>query len=437
MIEKLTLEQEKQLIEFRDYCLKSGLSTERIDRNRNRKEINMLYKKYLNIDREPYIWYVDSPLQYNLIINILYTLDNNLSNNLSNNLVDNLRNNLWNNLVDNLRNNLWNNLWNNLVDNLRNNLVDNLSNNLSNNLRNNLENNLENNLRNNLRNNLWNNLRNNLWNNLGNNLENNLRNNLENNLENNLRNNLSNNLWNNLRNNLWNNLVDNLENNLWNIKDFIFNNVYFGNWDLYWIAFYYYPHKYLNIDYENKLNNDLEDIFNLFQNVGSIFFHENICFISERPIEINKSGIKLHADNKPSLLYSDGYCLWNLNGVEVPRQIVETPANQLDPKLILTEKNVEIRREILRKIGLERFLSHTKHKSLDKKEYLINGKIQKYELLEIDLGDNIQACPALQMEHASLPGVWLIEWVSRQCKTVEDAIKFRNCNIEGIPIKLS
>ena len=128
--------------------------------------------------------------------------------------------------------------------------------------------------------------------------------------------------------------------------------------------------------------------------------------------------------------------MWTLNGVRVSHEIAETPAEQLDPDMVLKEKNIEVRREILRKIGLERYLKCTKHKVLDMSTITIGERKHNYELLEIDLGDEIKPCPALKMEHASLPGVFLLEWVSRNCKTVRDAIAFRNGTKE-LPLSLT
>jgi hypothetical protein len=83
------------------------------------------------------------------------------------------------------------------------------------------------------------------------------------------------------------------------------------------------------------------------------------------------------------LIFNRLFKLWRLNGVKVPKEIVMTPASELNPKLILTEKNVQVRREILRKIGLSRFLSHTKHKVLDEKFYVF------FELCKGNLMDKL------------------------------------------------
>ena len=69
------------------------------------KQIGWLYKKYLGKDA-PYVWYCDSPLMAQLILNIL-NHNANLGANLRANLGANLGDNLWDNLGANLGANLW------------------------------------------------------------------------------------------------------------------------------------------------------------------------------------------------------------------------------------------------------------------------------------------------------------------------------------------
>jgi|WetSurMetagenome_2_1015567.scaffolds.fasta_scaffold03341_10 hypothetical protein len=476
MINELTPKQNEQLINFRNECLSIGLSTEPLDRTKHRELVNWLYQTYFNFGGEPKIWYVNSPLTYNLIINILYSINDNfsdnISENLSNNLGDNLSNNLWVDLMDNLRTNfavnlrnslidnlvmmlsnnlksnlkynlkesLSDNLWINFRDNIMNNLSDTLSDNLSDNLmvnllsnrsddisenlydilRDNLSDNLSDSLIENLRDNFYNNFNNNLHKNLLNNLYDNLNNNLSDNLSDNLYDNLYDNLKNNLRINLGDNLINNLSKNLrYNLRNNkIFHNAYWGNWDINWISFYFFPYLFLDINYGEKLNNDLINMYELIKSIGSIFFHKNICFISERPLEIHKKGIQLHADGKPALLYSDGYCLWYLNGVRVNREIVMTPADELDCNLILTEKNAEVRREIIRKIGIERVVKKLKCKIIEKSDDGV------YQLYEVPIGEN-RTANYLKMKNPSVD-TWHFEGVPEECNTILKSLAWRD-----------
>ena len=113
-----------------------------------------------------------------------------------------------------------------------------------------------------------------------------------------------------------------------------------------------------------------------------------------------------------------------LNGVKVPKEIVLTNWDKLDPKMVLTEKNVEIRREIVRKIGMERIIEKLGAKVIDKNVKTIDGINHEYELLMVDIGFG-KKCPYLKMINPSI-GTYHVEGVHPDCKTVNDALEWRN-----------
>src|SRR5262249_43122237 len=70
--------------------------------------------------------------------------------------------------------------------------------------------------------------------------------------------------------------------------------------------------------------------------------------------------------------------LWFLNGVRVSRMLVETSAEALDARLVETEPNAEVRREIVRKIGMARLLRDLGARVVDREG-------DTYELLVLGL----------------------------------------------------
>jgi hypothetical protein len=208
--------------------------------------------------------------------------------------------------------------------------------------------------------------------------------------------------------NLWDNLGVNLGNNLWD-SDF------WGQMDMFWIAYYRYPEQYLHVDY-GEFSKVLQLWDTLGKSCGWWYPYENICFVSDRPEQIHKKGVQLHNDSGPAVLYRDGYALWFLNGVDVGELIVTTPADQLDVNLILTTKNAEVRREIVRKIGIERVCDKLKARVIDTQG--------DYSLLLLDLQDGRKR-PYLKMLNPSI-GTYHIEGVPPDCDTVEKAITWRN-----------
>ena len=185
-----------------------------------------------------------------------------------------------------------------------------------------------------------------------------------------------------------------------------------GLWWLTWCAWYDYS-KFIGVEFN-------EDNYDLFMNYNSevtfIIPYKGIAFISEKPTEIHWKDKRLHNEKGLAVKYPDNYGLYCLNGVGVTKEIVEISAEELDANLVTKEKNAEVRREIVRKIGVERVCQKLNAKVLDKQD--------AYELLNLDLGEN-RIRPYLKMINPSI-GTFHIEGVSPDCKTVEEALSWRN-----------
>ena len=134
-----------------------------------------------------------------------------------------------------------------------------------------------------------------------------------------------------------------------------------------------------------------------------------------RPV-LHLRGDQLHREDGPAVHWPDGERYYFLNGVRVTREIVETPATVLDPRLILHEENAEVRREIVRKVGIERVCAGLGARTVSREG--------DYELLLLDLQDGRRR-PFLKMLNPSI-GVYHVEGVHPDCKTVRQALAWRN-----------
>ena len=185
-----------------------------------------------------------------------------------------------------------------------------------------------------------------------------------------------------------------------------------------YFSYFNFINEILNIKFECQ---EKYDWYQKTSQVGLIYPLENICIISDRPEEVKIKNGLLHSDDGPSIKYTDGFCIYSLNGVRVTKELVETSADQLNPDLVVKETNAEVRREIVRKIGVDRIYQKLGGKTLDKQ-----GDV--YELITLDLKDG-RTRPYLKMRNPSI-GVFHIEGVPQEIKTVEEAINWRNGTIE-------
>lgn len=162
-----------------------------------------------------------------------------------------------------------------------------------------------------------------------------------------------------------------------------------------------------------------EDKYELFINFNShinfIIPYKRICFVSHKPTEIHWKENKLHNEKGAAVLYKDGYSFYSLNGIKVPEWLVMTDSGKIDPQLALTEKNVDVQREIIRKVGAERMLKACNAKTLDIFVDTHTKGGNEYKLMQMKIG-NIDR-KYLYFEHASFPGVFYAQPVHPDLKT--------------------
>lgn len=182
-----------------------------------------------------------------------------------------------------------------------------------------------------------------------------------------------------------------------------------------WTAFYEY-FKRIGIQYDDP---DEFLKWSEFVSCGvyGTVFCENIAFVCPRPKVVKRlSDGSLHCPNGPALSW-DGDDYYFLNGVAVDEKIVMTPGEKLEPSLITAEKNAEVRRELVRKIGVERILQKLGSEVIDKQGDM-------YELVLLDIGDNRKR-PFLKMKNPSI-ALTHIEGVPPHIKTVKESLAWRN-----------
>lgn len=194
-----------------------------------------------------------------------------------------------------------------------------------------------------------------------------------------------------------------------------------------WTAFYDYFRR-TGVPMED-LNFDKWLVF-LESGVWASLFYENVAFVCSGPksVRTDENGA-LHAGDGKAIEWRNGWGLYALNGVVVDEDIVMTPARDLDPQRILTTQNAEVRREIIRKIGIERAILGLKAKTIDAWD--------GYELLELPPieGMTIKAV-YLKMRNPST-GTYHVEGVPPEIRTCRGALSWRIGGAEWKPDQLT
>jgi uncharacterized protein DUF6745 len=96
------------------------------------------------------------------------------------------------------------------------------------------------------------------------------------------------------------------------------------------------------------------------QQTGWIWWHEQVCAISDRPERLKRDERgRLHSTDGMAIQYPDGWGIYAWHGVRVNEQIIDRPET-LEAEQVLKESNAEIRRVMIERLGLDRFLTRAK-----------------------------------------------------------------------------
>jgi hypothetical protein len=195
----------------------------------------------------------------------------------------------------------------------------------------------------------------------------------------------------------------------------VYSFMYGGTWgsfDAGWLSFYDFFKEICSVECCNRL----EPLMRFSENCGWAWLYADFAILTEKPTLISRNDRNaLHCETGPALQYADGYSLYSLNGVRVTKQIIETAPDDFTKEMVLGEKNVDIRRELFRKIGINNFLK--------KIGGITIHKYKDYELIEVDFEDGKKR-RGLKMKNPSIDAQHF-ERVSDECNTCQEALAWR------------
>ena len=185
---------------------------------------------------------------------------------------------------------------------------------------------------------------------------------------------------------------------LWaSLGDSLGDSLYWGQHESAWIAYYLFCAE-IGTQFEKQSQQTLTLWSDLAKSTGwwIPYTHIVVCCERQREIHIEPTRqliggmptYRLHAENGPTLKFADGWAVYALHGVRVPKQYVLSPADSLDPAEILKEPNAQVRMAVISKIGFARMLGKLPHKVISSSRNT-RGVNRDDALIEFALGNNL------------------------------------------------
>ncbi|MCI2429577.1 hypothetical protein LM604_02830 [Candidatus Acetothermia bacterium] len=134
-----------------------------------------------------------------------------------------------------------------------------------------------------------------------------------------------------------------------------------------------------------------------------LFWIEQDVHVLLRPqIHLDDHGV-LHCEDGPAIYWPDGTSLWFYKGIRVTEQIIMRPQT-LTAKQILRQKNIEVRRAMIERYGIEPLLREVHAEKLDESA---QGTLYRLELPGDELTVVEVVCPSTGRKYfLCVPG-WL------------------------------
>jgi len=368
LITRLTKEQESRLSEYRDKWLAIGLSTEPANRDMAENGIREAYK-CAGIKTIPRIIWCKSPLSSGLTKSIV-------SDFKKINVSDSVRDYVWSSVSDSVSDSVWDSVWSSVSDSV--------------------------------------------WSSVGSSVRDSVWSSVGSSVRDSVGSSVRDSVGDSVRDSVGDSVRD-------SVGDSVGSSCY-GQHDANWLGSYDYYNKVLKLE---KQTERLSGLWVVAKSAGWFLPYEKICWVSERHNRCELKDGKIHCEGAPAIQYPDGFSIWGLNGVRVTKEIAETPFDKLNTRLILEEHNAEIRREIVRKIGIERICKELNAETIEKgKDHIGNP----CELLLLDLQDGRKR-PYIKLENPSI-SCYHIEGLPPEVTSLEMAFNFRN-GTNKKPLKLT
>ncbi|MFZ9848290.1 MAG: DUF6745 domain-containing protein [Flavobacteriales bacterium] len=195
----------------------------------------------------------------------------------------------------------------------------------------------------------------------------------------------------------------------------------------YWAGFFAF-YEFIKNELGIKYSNDKEYSAMLdCSSFGMVWPTDKICVVCQPPTIIKKNPAGLHCEDGPAISYNGKNDIYALNGVVVPKELVMTASEDLSMDFFKSQTNADVKAEFVRKYGVERMLDLGKMvDSYTNYDYIENEwwHRSEYELHDMGVLFGLNYQPYLKMKNQTT-GIWHVEAVSPNCRTLKDAIKER------------
>lgn len=133
--------------------------------------------------------------------------------------------------------------------------------------------------------------------------------------------------------------------------------------------FEYLYNKVSSFSIEPAILRKLQVILEFCKTIPSSLLFDGICLISERPLSCQTDlAYRLHNESGPALAFNDDFKVYSWHGTCIPQQVIESPST-ITVNKIIAERNSEIRRVMVERFGIARFIKESGASKIHEDEF--------------------------------------------------------------------
>ena len=134
-----------------------------------------------------------------------------------------------------------------------------------------------------------------------------------------------------------------------------------GQHEASWLSFFSFFREACELEVCKRL----EGLSMVARHAGWWWPFNGAVILTERPTQLHRdAGWRLHSETTAAIQYHDGWGIWAIHGVRVPQNVVEDPAS-ITLGSIEKERNAEVRRVMIERYGLGRYVRDAQFEVLD------------------------------------------------------------------------
>lgn len=138
-------------------------------------------------------------------------------------------------------------------------------------------------------------------------------------------------------------------------------NFIYGSQDASWLSFYAFFQNETEITGIEPLN----PLMSLLGKCSFILPYDSVCFVSQNLSQVSMANGRLHNTTGPAWSYADGFCGYSLQGIAVPKFVIDCINGANHYEDVLKIRNVEQRLVAIRHIGIQHFMREFKGREID------------------------------------------------------------------------